>query len=131
MAFNQAYQAIIGEIGHLALGACGITIGSTAMGHFNDAGFSIDSTNKIVKSGYPQRPICSMVESITARAYVSLDELGSPAVKGLLTDIINSLSANSAPPTRDVSMEVFRPVGSNVIVNFNDAALLQQFELSL
>ena len=126
--FNRAAQPITRNTGDLAISCYSLLVGGASIGAFSEVNFNLDGTTRDISAGYPLRPITQLLDSQSALATVNLEELGG-AAKTLLASIAASLNT-SVPPTRDVQLEVFRPLAENILINMTGAALLQEFDLS-
>jgi hypothetical protein len=128
MAFDRAAQPITQDTGKLAISCHRVLVNGSSVGAFNSAQFDLDGETRDISAGYPLRPIQQVLDSQSAMARVSLEELGG-AAKGLLASIISSLNT-SIVPTRSLELWVFRPVAEDIIITMTNAAMLQEFDLS-
>ena len=128
MSFNRGSQPITQDTGKLAISCCKVLVDGASVGAFKGITFDLDGETRDISAGYPLRPITQVLDSQSAKASVDCEELGG-AAKTLLTAIIGSLNT-SVVPTKNVQLEVFRPLSENILIDMTGAALLQEFELS-
>ena len=124
---NRGLQPLLLNVGHLALGCCGVVVDGTLAGSFNNIGLSINSTKYDVKAGYPSCVVDTTLLSLSAIAEVELEELGG-LVRQLISDIVNSLGTLSVP-IKAIDLEIFRPRGSNILASLS-GHLHQSFRLN-
>ena len=128
MAFNAAYQPILTDTGVLAIACVDASVAAASVGLIKSAGFSIETTSKDIKAGFPAKLVEPVIASTAAKATLEMSELGGPC-KALLVEIAASLNTGVIPK-KDVQLEVFRPAGANLLVDFTGAAMLQEFSLN-
>jgi len=127
--FNRGSQPITQDTGKLAISCCKVLVDGVSVGAFKGITFDLDGETRDISTGYPLRPLKQVLDSQSAKASVDCEELGG-AAKGLLAAIISSLNT-SIVPTKNVQLEVFRPLSENILINMTGAALLQEFTLNL
>ena len=124
---DRGLQPILLDVGHLALGCCGVVIDSVLAGSFNNISLQIDSSKYDVKTGFPSRVRAVQLMTMQAKAEIELEELGG-LVRELITEIVNSLGTLTVP-VKDVDLEIFRPRGPNILAGLR-GYLHQSFSLN-